>query len=147
MYDTLLIVHIAALAVWFGGGLALNVIATRTPPPDRAAVMPQVSFYGNTVLTPASLLLVLSGFGLVAELDLDMGDTWILLGILIWIATAGLGAAVIGPAAKRIAELSAQQPPDVAQMTALRARVLLFSRITLLLILLAIVDMITKPGL
>ena len=147
MRDFLLIVHLLAVATWIGGGLALNVITTRTPPEHRAQVIPQISWYGNYVLTGASVVLILAGFGLVAEDDISLGSTWILIALAIWIVSGAIGGGVIGKAAEKLKELAtADGPPDVAQMQSLYNRIILFSRLDILLLVGALVDMVTKPG-
>ena len=147
MRDFLLIVHLLAVVVWIGGGIALNTITTRTPPEHRPQVIPQISWYGNKVLTGSSVVLILAGFGLVAELDISLGSTWIIIALVIWVISGAIGGAVIGRAAEKLQALAnADGPKDVAQMESLYNRIILFSRLDILLLIGALVDMVIKPG-
>jgi uncharacterized membrane protein len=147
MRDFLLIVHLLAVVVWIGGGIALNTITTRTPPEHRPQVIPQISWYGNKVLTGSSVVLILAGFGLVAEMDISLGSTWILIALAIWVISGAIGGGVIGRAAEKLKELAgAEGPKDVAQMESLYKRIILFSRLDILLLVGAVVDMVVKPG-
>lgn len=148
MYEFLLIIHLLAVIAWLGGGLALNVIVSRTPPQDRGAVIPQAAFYGKYVLTGASVVVVLAGGALVAKSPLDPSftDTWIVIGLVIWLVSGYIGGAVIGKSAEQILELAESPEPDLTKMEELRQKVILFSRIDLVLITAAVVEMVTKPG-
>jgi uncharacterized membrane protein len=148
MAELLLILHLVGVIVWVGGGLALNVIASRTPPEHRAVVMPQFEWYGSRVLNLGALLVILAGFGLVAEYDLSITEPFILVGLAIFVVSGAIGSAVIGRSAKELTELgSAPGPPDIPTMDRLYRKIVLFSRFDLVLMLAAIVDMVVKPGL
>ena len=146
MYEFLLTIHLLAAMIWVGGATALNVMATRAAPETRAVMVPHFEFFGNKVIGPTSGILLLAGFGLVAELDLSVGDTWILLALIGWVVSGIIGFAVLGRLGKEIGEAMTATPPDFARAETIYGKLLMWSRIDLLLVVLIVVDMVVKPG-
>lgn len=146
MYELLLTIHLLAAMVWVGGATALNVMATRAAPETRAVMVPHFEFIGNKVIGPTSGILLLAGFGLVAELDLSVGETWILLALIGWVVSGIIGFAVLGRFGREIGEAMSATPPDIARSETIYGKLLMWSRIDLLLVVLIVVDMVVKPG-
>lgn len=146
MYELLLTIHLLAAMIWVGGATALNVMATRAAPETRAVMVPHFEFFGNKVIGPTSGILLLAGFGLVAELDLNVDETWIVLALIGWVVSGIIGFAVLGRFGKEIGEAMTATPPDFARSETLYGKLLMWSRIDLLLVVLIVVDMVVKPG-
>ena len=145
MYELLLAVHLLAAVIWVGGTVALTVLAGRIGPEDRRTVAPQFAWYGERVITGAAVVLLLAGFGLVAELEfVEITDPWILIALVGYAASFAIGAGFLGPAGKRIAALS--EAGDLSGVEATYQRLLTFSRIDSVIVLLVVIDMAVKPG-
>jgi uncharacterized membrane protein len=148
LYEFLLFVHVAAAAVWVGGGAMLQFMALRVAKNDAAALADffgGVEKVGNRTLVPASLIAVLSGFGLVWESDFwTLGDDWIVIGLVLFAITFLAGATFFGPEAGRITKLI-QAEGAVAAEPRMR-RMLVLTRIDLIILFLIIFDMTVKPS-
>jgi putative copper export protein len=145
MYELLLAVHLLAAVVWVGGTVALTVLASRISPADRLAVAPQFAWYGERVITGAAVVLLIAGFLLVNELDsVQIGDLWIILALIGYFASFAIGAGFLGPAGKRIATLG--EAGDLAGVESTYQKLLTFSRIDTVIVLLVVIDMAVKPG-
>ena len=150
LYEALLFLHILAAAIWIGGATLLQILyfRMRAASPQRMVnFMGDAEFVGTRVFAPASLLLVILGFGLVAEGSWDLGDFWILAALAVFLASFVTGVAFLGPENGRIAALAAERPADDPELGSRIRRLLLVSRIELVLLILVILDMVIKPGL
>ena len=145
MYELLLAVHLLAAVVWVGGSVAITILAARLAPEDRRSVAPHFDWYGSRVITGAAVVLLIAGILLVNELDyVEIGDLWVILALIGYFISFAIGAGVLGPAGKRIATMS--DSGDVAGVEATYQRLLTFSRIDSLIVLLVVIDMAVKPG-
>lgn len=148
LYEVLLWGHLTFVAAWVGGDIMLQVLSFRAfaGPPERAvSFMADVEWLGLRLLTPASVLVLLFGFGVVAKGDWDLGQLWLVAGLGLFLASALTGAAFLGPETGRIARLAETSGPDSPEVQSRIRRVLLISRIELVLLILLILDMIAKP--
>jgi uncharacterized membrane protein len=102
---------------------------------------------GLRLLVPASVLVLLFGIGLVSDGDWDMGQFWLIAGVAVFLASAITGAAFLGPETGRISRIAEERGADSPEVTARIRRVLLISRIELVLLVLLVLDMVAKPGL
>ena len=109
----------------------------RVAPERLGTAFADADWYGVRVILPASLLLVVTGFGVAGTRELAVSEPWIAVPLAIWIVSAVLTLGVLGPLASR---LKRDAPP------ALVGRYLLLARVELLLLLVAVVVMVTKPG-
>jgi uncharacterized membrane protein len=148
-YELWLFLHIAAAAVWVGGGtmvqlFALPVLASRDP--RRLAEFAQnVERIGNRALVPASLAALLTGFALVRNGEfVEIGDDWIVIGLVLFGMTFLAGAAFFGPEAGRISKQIQSEGAEAAQGRI--RRILLLSRLDLMILFLIIFDMSVKPS-
>jgi uncharacterized membrane protein len=148
-YQWYLAVHILAAVVWVGGGFATQVFAlraTRTNDGARIASFAQdAEWIGMRVFLPSSLILVIFGFMLMGEGNLDW-DFWIVFALVVWILSVIVGATFLGPESGRIAKVIDREGPDSPEATARLRRVFLISRIELVLLILVVLDMALKPG-
>ena len=96
---------------------------------------------------PAALLVVIFGFGLVSEVGYSVGDTWIWLALLAYVASVIAGAGFLGPESGRVGKLIEERGADDAEAQSRIRRILLISRIELVILILVILDMVVKPGL
>jgi hypothetical protein len=87
------------------------------------------------------------GLLLVNELNLELGQTWLILGLGGWVFSLIAGAGFLGPESGRIAALATERGPDSPEFEARSRRLLLVSRIELIVLIAIVLDMVVKPGL
>jgi uncharacterized membrane protein len=149
-YEFLLFAHLALVAIWVGTATCIQVLSFRSlaaGPQRTIEFTADVEWLGTRLLVPASLLVVVFGFLLVDNVGYEVGDTWIVLALIAFAASFATGAGFLGPESGRISKLAAERPPDDPALQARVRRILLVSRIELLILFLVILDMVVKPGL
>ena len=149
-YEFLLFAHIAGAAIWVGGGTMIQLFAfraTRSDDTDRIANVAQdIEWVGSRILVPVSLLTFLLGLWLVIDGDgIGFGDDWIVIGLVLFAATFLAGAGFFGPESGRIAKLVGLHGAGSPEAQARIRRLLILSRIDLVVLFLMIFDMAVKP--
>ena len=146
----LLTIHLLAAATWIGAALAMQVIAHRMGPSTADAAVDQFArdaeAVGKALFGPAAILLLLTGVALVVRQDHSWGDLWIVLGVAALVAALALGAAYLIPEGRRIAALADQPDHDPAEVRSRARRRFLVARIDLAILILAVADMVFRPG-
>lgn len=144
--------HIVGAIVWVGGGLMLSFLAARA----RASSDPNairefgrtLSYVGLRVLTPAVLAVLLFGIWMVLDnAAWDFAQLWILIALGLFAVAFAIGVVFlsrIGIALQRSADSGHL---DAEAGGALLGRWLLGYRIVLVILLVAVWDMVFKPGL
>ena len=151
MYEGWLFLHVLAIVVWVGGAIALQLQALRAERADEpgriAAIAHESEWIGLRVFMPASLVALASGILMVArEPGWTFGEPWILFGLAALAVSFLVGALFLGPETGRIGELADRHGPDHPDVRRRIRRVFLVSRAELLLLVLVIAAMATKPG-
>ena len=82
---------------------------------------------------------------MVLSAHLGFGHFWIIFGLLGFLATFVVGIAVLGPRAKRLSVTLDEKGPDAPETQAAIGRILLIARADIAMLLLVVVDMVTKP--
>jgi hypothetical protein len=83
---------------------------------------------------------------MIAESDVwSFRDAWVIIGLLGIVSTIVIGAGFLGPGAGRLAR-SMAGGASVAELRPQMNRILLISRIDLLVLFLVVADMVFKPG-
>jgi uncharacterized membrane protein len=144
-YEFLLFVHIAFAVIWIGGAFLFQVygmIELRTG--DTAAI---ARFAGNAgrigerMFTPASLVVVLAGIGLMIDGDWPWGRLWVDFALVAFAGSFLLGVAVLGPTAKRIEAVG----PETDEGQRLIRRIFGLLRVDLLFLFAIVFAMVVKP--
>ncbi|MEW6581771.1 MAG: DUF2269 family protein [Actinomycetota bacterium] len=150
-YETLLLIHVVMAVVWVGGGAALNILAVRVvsagSPERTVGFARDVEWVGTRVFAPASLLALGSGVWAASEGDWSFGDPWISMGFAGWAFSFLVGMLFIGPQSGRVSRVVAAEGPSSPAAQAGIRRILLVSRVELLVLLVVIWAMVAKPGL
>jgi uncharacterized membrane protein len=151
-YKWLLAFHILLAVVWVGSNTAIQilVIRARRAGGERIAYLAsEIEWYGTRVLLPTALTLVILGFILLHESSgaYDLGQGWVLFGFLVWVFSTVVGAGYLGPESGRLGKLVDERGPDDPEYQRRLGRIFIVSRIELLLLILAVLDMTVKPGL
>jgi uncharacterized membrane protein len=148
-YTVLKTIHILAAATWLGGGSFVATLAARArreQSADRlAALLSLVEPVAKRVFPGSGLILVITGFWMIGNGDLPY-DTWVILGIIAWAYSFVAGGALIGPTVGRAVQAFEEGGPTNPAAAPLVTRFLLLARIDSLVLTLAVLDMVIKPG-
>ena len=150
MYDLLLSLHILAAAVWFGSGVAINVITRRVLAGDAqglAGFAGPMNLWAGRAHPAAGLVLLITGPGIVAHVGYSFGEPWIIIALVGLFALFAYGGAVVGRAGTSLtdglAESGGTLTPALREQAQKLLRLLTIETVILGLI---IVDMVVKPG-
>jgi len=147
-YQWYLMVHIVMAVVWVGGAHMIQLLAARVlkanDPHRLAAFAKDVEVIGMRVFAPASLLLLVFGFLLVEEADIGY-PFWVIFGLAVFALSFVTGVGFLGPESGRIGRLIEAEGADHPEVTHRIKRILLVSRVELLLLVLVVIDMTIKP--
>ena len=149
-YEFLLFAHLLFVVTWVGTDIGIQFLSVRVlgaGPQRTVDFTADIEWLGTRLLIPASLLVVVFGVLLVNNVGFEFGDTWVILGLAGFLFSAGVGSAFLGPETGRISKLAAERGPEDPDVLARIRRVLLVSRIELVILVLVILDMVVKPGL
>jgi uncharacterized membrane protein len=150
MYDLLLFVHVTGAIVWIGGALSMQVLSVRIQRLDglqsMANVAGHIEWVGQHLYMPAAILVLLSGIGGVLEGGLGFDSVWVLWGLAGIVFSTLVGALYLGPESGRIGVLVAERGPEDGEVRTRLDRVLLVSRIELVVLISVVFAMTTKPG-
>lgn len=148
--DLLLFVHVSAVVVWLGGGVMFQVLARRTTrnadAEAVARVAEQTNWVGRFYFTPAAVVTLLAGLGLVLESGIGFDHLWVLIGLTAVVVSAVLGMAFFGPQSRSLAEEVRARGLDDGVGARLR-RIVLVSQIELVILFVAVFAMTVKPEL
>jgi uncharacterized membrane protein len=149
MYELLLFVHIVCAVIWVGGAAYAQLLAyrvSRSPDPSELPRLARhIEIIGARVFTPAAIQLFVAGVGMTLQ-AWSFGQTWIAVSVALWILSALLGAAYLGPRVKRAAELFEAEGPTSQTGRELIDRLFLVSRLELISFAFIIALMTFKPG-
>jgi len=148
-YEWFMTVHVLAAVMWVGGSVMLTLLGLMTlglnDPVRLAQFAKQVSFLGGVYFPPLSLMVVAFGFAMIANGDLSYSLTWLQIAIVGWAISFFVGAAYLGPHAKKLSKLLDGREAEDAETQALIQRILFVARLDALLLLFIVFDMTAKP--
>jgi uncharacterized membrane protein len=148
----LLFGHILSAIVWLGGGLMLSVLASRARgsgnPGAVAEFARTLAFVGPRVLGPATFGTVGFGAGLVAASQAwDFSQAWVGIGMALFGVAFLIGAAYLSRVGIKLQRAADEGAAGASDTKALLGRWILGYRLILLTLLIAVWDMVFKPGL
>jgi uncharacterized membrane protein len=142
-------IHVAVAVYWVGGGLLLTTLGIRAQrakdPNEIVSLARQAAFAGEKIFAPAGLVVLAMGVAMLINTDLGWGHFWIVVGLIGYASTFAVGIGVLSPLAKKITESAEQNGPTHPTTLALIDRILLIARFDVAVLLLVVVDMVTKP--
>jgi uncharacterized membrane protein len=148
-YQTWKALHVLLAIVWVGGALMIQLFAFRILGESDgvriAKFAKDVEVIGTRTFIPASLLLIVLGFVLVHEGHWPW-TFWLVFAIVVWALSFVSGAFFLGPESGRIAKLIEERGGVDAEVQLRIERILLHSRVEMVLIALIAMDMVLKPG-
>ena len=144
-----LTVHILFVVIWIGGGALLTVLgimAQRTRDGEQLAqIARQAAFAGERIFAPSALIVVAAGVAMVLNVGYGFDHFWLLFGLLGFLTTFVLGIAVLSPMARRANAMIAEKGTNHPDVQAYGGKILLVARADVAMLMLVIVDMVTKP--
>jgi uncharacterized membrane protein len=151
MYELLLTIHVLAAVVWVGGGIAMHILGRRVLKRGDGTEIyefsKEINLVGLRLYAPTSLVLLIAGVLLVNEAGYEFSQLWITLAFLGWIFSFLVGVGYYGPQDKKLQALVAADGPTSDGVVANVRQALFVNQIEILILLLVVVDMTTKPGL
>ena len=150
MYEFLLTVHVLAAVIWVGGGLAMHILGRRALASGDGQRIYEFSKEINAVAprlyAPTSLILLIAGIFLVNEAGYEFSQLWVILGLVAWLFSFVVGVGYYGPQDKKLQALVAEKGPTDPGVAANVKTALAVNTVELVILLLVVVDMTTKPG-
>jgi uncharacterized membrane protein len=142
-------VHVLCAVIWVGGAFVSQFyarLALASPDRSRQATFAKdVEWIGLRIFTTSSLLVFLSGVAATQNAHWPWGSNWITFGLIVFGASFVSGAGFLGPESGRLSKLIAAEGPESPAVTARIRRILLVSRIELVLLIAVIWNMVVKP--
>lgn len=149
LYLWLKFIHIASVAVWIGGIIALVVLnarMARTGEPSMAASLGQQSeYFGRSVLGPAMGLTLLAGLGTAGVAGFPFSSAWIVWGIVGFILSIAIGVIAVGRTAAELGQVAASAGPSDPRFAATRGRLVTLNVVNVLLLASIVWAMVFKP--
>jgi uncharacterized membrane protein len=141
--------HVVAAAVWVGGAVIIQAYALRILRSNDARrtadFAKDTEIVSMRVFIPVTWVLLLAAIGMMVNLDLSWGQNWIVLGLVSWTLSFIVGAGFLGPESGRISNLVEAEGPESPAAQARIRRILLVSRLELVILLTVVVNMVVKP--
>ena len=148
-YSLFKAIHVTLAVVWVGGGVFLVILALlaeRTNDPNQlVTIARQAAFAGERIFAPAGLIVFLMGIAMMINTNFGWGKFWVVLGLIGYVVTFVTGIAVLAPLARKIDVASDERGPTDPETIALIRRILLIARVDIAVLLIVVLDMVTKP--
>jgi uncharacterized membrane protein len=148
LYGVLKVVHVLSVVVWIGGAAALGaLVAWLARSRDRAtltAFLPLAGRYGQTMAGPSSILVLLSGVGMMiaGKVGMALWTGWGLAGILVHFI---YGATIMRKRMTAFASLLSEPATDGTRIADAGANLRRANLFYLLIMTSVIVVMVLKP--
>ena len=142
--------HVAGAIAWVGGGLVLFVLGLRARSSDDPAAAEEfgrvLSFVGPRVLMPGVLAVLVFGVAMVlVEEGLDFWQTWILVGLGLFALAFVIGLGYLSRLGIQLGRVGGGA--SATDRRALVDRWLAAYGLVLVILVVAVWDMVVKPGL
>lgn len=148
MSELLLFLHILGAGAWLGTNLAQIALTTsfrREASAATAAYLRGTVALGTRLYTPASVLILLTGIGMVLTSDVyGFGSVFVNVGFLMVVVGGVLGSAVFGPKGRAAAAL--RDSGDEEGAVAVERRIAGFGVLDTVLLMTTIATMVWKVG-
>lgn len=144
--------HILGAIVWVGGGLMLSLVGSRARKSEDLLLIKEfarmLSYVGLRVLTPAVVIVIVSGVWLVLTgSEWDFTQLWILFALGAFVMAFLIGAVILSRIAIQLERLAIRTDVDPLAVRDLLGRWIVGYRVILVILLFAVWDMVFKPGL
>lgn len=145
------LLHVLAAMVWVGGGITLSVMAlhARSAPDSQpiAAFARLLPYVGIRVLMPSVVIVLISGVWMVlAGTEFTFNQAWVRVGLGLFAVAFIVGAVYMSRIGIQL-DRAARGEPGAAQLRGLLDRWIAGYAVVLVILILAVWDMVVKPGL
>ncbi|HEY6961852.1 MAG TPA: DUF2269 family protein [Gaiellaceae bacterium] len=141
--------HVLFAVIWVGGGVSIMIHAIRAQnaqdPEGIVTVAKQAAFMGEKVFAPVGLVTFLLGIAMMINTSWGWGHFWIIAGLVGYASTFITGIAFLSPMAKKIDRSAEENGPTHPETLALIDRIMFVARIDVAVLMLVVLDMVTKP--
>lgn len=148
-YQMYLAIHVISAVIWVGGDITLTtlgiVFERRQEGEVLAALGRMGAWIGVKVYTPVLFVVVIFGFALMHEGNLDYGQFWVIFGMVGWLIAAVIGIGFVGPELGRIDEAAQQHGPESPEVARRVKRLFMIFRFDTALLCLIVLNMSAKP--
>ena len=148
-YSVFKAVHVLFAVVWVGGGVSIMIHAIRAQtardPEGIVTVAKQAAFMGEKVFAPVGLVTFLMGIAMMINTSWGWGHFWVIVGLIGYASTFAVGIGFLSPMAKRIDRSAAENGATHPETLALIDRIMFVARIDIAVLMLVVLDMVTKP--
>jgi uncharacterized membrane protein len=148
-FHAFLTVHILFVVIWIGGGGLLTIFGVMAERSQDTAQIAQIArmaaFAGEKIFAPSAIVVVAAGIAMVSNKHIGFDHFWIAFGLVGFLATFLIGVGVLSPMAKKLNVLVAEKGPTAPETQSAITKILLVARADVAMLLLVIVDMVTKP--
>ena len=145
--------HVLAAVLWVGGGTTLATYAILTQrqntPAEMASLARKAALIGERLYTPLALLVLAFGFGLMQndQSPWTYDQFFVIFALVGWGISAATGIFFLGPEAKRLGKLMPTSPPEDPEIQVRIRRILVISRLDVVLLIAIVLVMTAKPWL
>lgn len=151
IYELLKLIHILGAITWVGTSIEQQLVGARAMSSKErgrlAHFVDEADWVGVRIMTPAALVVVVAGILMVIESGWNFTDTWVLIGIGLFILTSLNGMVLLTPQTKKLKPVISERGEDDPGVKALVKRITLASRVDLLILIAIVADMVIKPDL
>jgi uncharacterized membrane protein len=142
-------IHVTFALIWVGGGVLLVILALRAErthdAEDLVTIVRQAIFAGERIFAPSGLIVFLMGIAMMINTDWGWGKFWVVIGLIGYAVSFITGIAVLAPHARKVSAALAERGPSDPTTVALVNRILLIARVDVAVLLIVVLDMVTKP--
>src|SRR6476659_983337 len=142
-------IHVTFSVLWVGGGVILTILAIvaerSSDPLQIANVARQAATVGEKFFAPIGLVTFLMGLAMMLNTNWGWGHFWVVVGMIGYATTFGIGIGLISPTVKKLQAVIETNGPTHPDSIALIKRVMLITRVDAALLLIVVLDMVTKP--
>jgi uncharacterized membrane protein len=150
LYDFLKTLHVLSAAIWFGTAIQQQIQQARAKAANddqrMLQFMDEAEFFGKRVFAPISGITALFGILLVIQSGWEFADLWIIIGIVLWVASVAIGAGYLNPQTIRLKQLASERGVGDPEVQKRIAAITTVVRVDAVILTLVIADMVIKPG-
>jgi uncharacterized membrane protein len=141
--------HVTFAVLWVGGAAMLTLLAIAAErsndPMQIAQIARQAATVGEKFFAPVGLVTFLMGVAMMLNTSWGWGHFWIVVALVGYATTFGIGIGAIAPTVKKVHAAIEAHGPTHPDSIALIKRVMLITRVDTALLLVIVLDMVTKP--
>ena len=145
-------IHILGAIIWVGGGMILCLLGIRAQQSKDAHLIGDfaktLSYVGLRLLMPAVVMVLVSGvWQVLISSESNFTQLWVLLGLGLFIVAILIGAIYLSRIAMQLERVATGTDADAEAVSKILSRWIVGYGFVLVILLVAVWDMVFKPGL